>query len=247
MPEAGLCLRAVALLSDPTIGSTSQKRMKDPCTKCLRQLEGKWCAGSRRGHSGVEPPAIASERPADTTTMLHALNRSAQSLVTIALVMIAALTSFGCAHDARPLRDRSVVEVAVAKPTGSRTVGHAAARHARSMVGTSYRYGGSTPSSGFDCSGLVVYSYGRAGRPGLPHSVARLDDLARPISIEKLETGDLLFFRLQGRKTSHVGIYLGDQRFVHSPSSGKKVEIVSFDHVYWGPRIKRAGRLPTNR
>lgn len=176
-------------------------------------------------------------------------------MIASAVLMIAVFTSFGCAHDASPRRERSVVSVpveipvavAVVEPTESRPLGQAAARHARSMVGKSYRYGGATPSSGFDCSGLVVYSFGRAGRTGLPHSVARLDDLARPISIEKLEPGDLLFFRLQGRKTSHVGIYLGDQRFVHSPSSGKKVEVVSFDHVYWGPRIKRAGRLPTNR
>jgi cell wall-associated NlpC family hydrolase len=196
-----------------------------------------------------EPSAIASARPTDTTVMVRTLNRRPRSLIAITVLIIAGFTTSGCAHNASPRRDRSVVAVAVAvvKPTGHRSLGHAAARNARSMVGTSYHYGGSTPSSGFDCSGLVVYSFGRAGRPGLPHSVARLDDLARPISIDQLEAGDLLFFRLQGRKYSHVGIYLGDRRFVHSPSSGKKVEVVSFDHVYWGPRIKRAGRLPAHR
>ena len=109
-------------------------------------------------------------------------------------------------------------------------------------MGAPYRYGGASVD-GFDCSGLVVYSFARAGRPGLPHSVRRLDALARPVAIDALEVGDLLFFRLSGTKTSHVGIYLGDRRFVHAPSSGKSVEIVRFDHVYWGPRIALAGRL----
>ena len=122
------------------------------------------------------------------------------------------------------------------------TQGIRVASIARSMEGVAYRFGGASPD-GFDCSGLVVYSFARAGRLGLPHSVRRLDRLARPVSIEALRPGDLLFFALSGRKISHVGIYLGDERFIHAPSSGKAVEIVGFSHVYWGPRIQRAGRL----
>ena len=116
------------------------------------------------------------------------------------------------------------------------------AETARGMVGVPYRYGGSTPR-GFDCSGLVVYSYARAGAPGLPHSARALERRTQPVGISKLRLGDLLFFRLDGKKTTHVGIYVGDRSFVHAPSSGKKVERVSFDHVYWGPRLKYAGRL----
>lgn len=110
------------------------------------------------------------------------------------------------------------------------------------MIGVPYRYGGASPS-GFDCSGLVVYSYARAGVPGLPHSVAHLERMTRPVALERLQPGDLLFFRLSGKKTSHVAIYVGNRAFVHAPSGGKRVERVSFDHVYWGPRIRRAGRL----
>jgi cell wall-associated NlpC family hydrolase len=117
-----------------------------------------------------------------------------------------------------------------------------AARVARTLVGRPYRYGGASPH-GFDCSGLVVYSFARAGRPGLPHSVAGLDAIAHEVELDALRPGDLLFFRLGGRKKSHVGIYLGDRRFVHAPSGGKSVEVVSFEHVYWGPRIRLAGRL----
>ena len=161
----------------------------------------------------------------------------------VAFLILTVLSSFGCAPTPGPRGPRSIAT----SSAESRSVGLAAARVARSMVGTHYHYGGSTPSAGFDCSGLVLYSYEEAGQPGLPHSVTRLNDLARPVSIQSLEVGDLLFFRLQGRKSSHVGIYLGDRRFVHAPSSGKEVEVVSFDHVYWGPRIKLAGRLPASR
>ena len=129
-----------------------------------------------------------------------------------------------------------------ASPAAHRADLRAVAHTAQAMVGAPYRYGGSTPR-GFDCSGLVVYSYARAGVPGLPHSAKILERRARPIRISELQLGDLLFFRLDGKKTTHVGIYVGDRAFVHAPSQGKQVERVSFDHVYWGPRLKRAGRI----
>lgn len=113
---------------------------------------------------------------------------------------------------------------------------------ATEMIGTPYRYGGSS-SRGFDCSGLVVYCYAKAGLNGLPHSAAALSRLATPISLEELKAGDLLFFKLSGRKTSHVAIYVGNRAFVHAPSGGKQVEKVSFDDLYWSRKLGRAGRL----
>ena len=113
---------------------------------------------------------------------------------------------------------------------------------ATSVIGTPYRNGGSSPR-GFDCSGLVVYSYAQAGVRGLPHSAAALERRARPVPLTKLEPGDLLFFDLDGKRAGHVAIYLGDRAFVHAPSSGKHVERVEFGHVFWGKRIRRAGRL----
>jgi cell wall-associated NlpC family hydrolase len=110
------------------------------------------------------------------------------------------------------------------------------------MIGTPYRYGGSAPG-GFDCSGLVVYSFAKAGVTGLPHSAAALEQRVRPIPLAELAPGDLLFFQLDEKKTSHVGIYVGGRAFVHAPSKGKRVERVRFDHVYWGPRVRIAGRL----
>ncbi len=110
------------------------------------------------------------------------------------------------------------------------------------MIGAPYRYGGSTPR-GFDCSGLVVYSYAQAGVSGLPHSARMLEKRARTIDVNDLRPGDLLFFRLDGAKSVHVGIVVDDGSFVHAPSSGKRVEQVGFDHAYWGPRLSRAGRI----
>lgn len=110
------------------------------------------------------------------------------------------------------------------------------------MVGAPYRYGGASPA-GFDCSGLVVYSYAVAGVSGLPRSAASLERASTPVPLQELEPGDLLFFRLSGVKTSHVAMYVGNRAFVHAPSSGKRVERVAFDHVYWGARLRRAGRV----
>ena len=118
----------------------------------------------------------------------------------------------------------------------------AAVRTALAQVGAPYRHGGSSPR-GFDCSGLVVYSFSQAGATGLPRTAAALERRSRPIPVGELRPGDLLFFRFGGSRTSHVALYVGDGAFVHAPSSGKRVERVRFDHVYWGPRVRRAGRL----
>ena len=118
----------------------------------------------------------------------------------------------------------------------------AVVRVAESLVGAPYRRGGATPR-GFDCSGLVVYSYARAGVRGLPRSAEHLERAAEPVDLAEIVPGDLLFFRIDGKKTNHVAIYVGDRSFVHAPSGGKRVERIAFDHVYWGPRLAHAGRI----
>ena len=128
--------------------------------------------------------------------------------------------------------------------TGARTTeqtGSQAADAALSMVGKPYRYGGSTPR-GFDCSGLVNYSYARAGL-----RVARSTDALRAqatlIHASALRRGDLVFFDQEGKKFSHVGIYLGDGRFVHAPSSGGRVRIDPLDADYWQRHFVEARRI----
>jgi cell wall-associated NlpC family hydrolase len=113
---------------------------------------------------------------------------------------------------------------------------------ATSMIGSPYRHGGSSPK-GFDCSGLVIYSYGRAGVTGLPRSAHELMEYSERVSVRDLEPGDLLFFDVGRGRVSHVGIFVADRTFVHAPSGGKRVALASLDHQYWKPRLERAGRL----
>lgn len=119
-------------------------------------------------------------------------------------------------------------------------IGERAARYAVEMKGKPYRYGGSTPR-GFDCSGLVYYSYARAGAR-LPRSTGELLAASRTVSTHRLRPGDLLFFNQEGKRSSHVAIYLGTGRFVHAPSSGKRVSIGSMDDPYWRKHFASARR-----
>lgn len=112
---------------------------------------------------------------------------------------------------------------------------------ALNMLGTPYRYGGSSPT-GFDCSGLVYYSHLQAGIE-LPRTARDQRTHSRPVPGRQLQPGDLVFFRLSGRKVDHVGIYAGNGRFVHAPSSGKQVSMASLDNPYWRQRMVGAGNF----
>lgn len=110
------------------------------------------------------------------------------------------------------------------------------------MVGKPYRYGGASPSTGFDCSGLVHFSYRQAGIK-VPRSTEDLLRASSAVRGSNLRRGDLLFFDQEGKKKSHVGIYLGDGRFVHAPSSGKRVRTDTLDSKYWKKHLAEVRRL----
>ena len=112
---------------------------------------------------------------------------------------------------------------------------------ALSMVGVAYRYGGSDPSTGFDCSGLVHYAFTSNGHD-VPRTSQSQFAAARKIPLEEAVEGDLLFFRDQ-EKLSHVGIYLGDGQFVHAPSSGDTVRVANIDSPYYQSHLIAVGRL----
>ena len=112
---------------------------------------------------------------------------------------------------------------------------------ALSMVGKPYRYGGSTPK-GFDCSGLVNYSFAQAG-VRISRETRTLREETVLVRTSTLRPGDLVFFDQEGKKYSHVGIYLGDGRFVHAPSSGGKVRIDSLEAAYWSRHFVEARRI----
>ena len=147
------------------------------------------------------------------------------------------------AHSVRRVVMLLLVLVAAAgcssTPGKSQSAGERAASVALGQVGIPYRYGGSSPS-GFDCSGLVHYSYAAAGI-NVPRTTAGQWAELTPVSNRDLRTGDLLFFNIAG-KMSHVGVYLGDGRFVHAPSSGRTVSIESLGSDYYRKALIRAGR-----
>ena len=118
--------------------------------------------------------------------------------------------------------------------------GRQAAAVALEQVGAPYRYGGASPD-GFDCSGLVQYAYSRAG-VSVPRTTGQLWSTAKPVGQQDLEAGDLLFFSIEG-KMSHVGLYLGERRFVHAPQSGRSVTVASLDAPFYRSALIRAGRV----
>lgn len=120
--------------------------------------------------------------------------------------------------------------------------GERAAAHAQKFIGTRYQYGGDRPSRGFDCSGLIQYSYKLAGLK-VPRNTKRQFRSTRRVASNKLRRGDLLFFHQQGKRFSHVGIYIGNGRFVHAPSTGKRVKISTLKNRYWRRHLASARRF----
>jgi murein DD-endopeptidase len=116
-----------------------------------------------------------------------------------------------------------------------------AAAEAVKLVGAPYRYGGMSPK-GFDCSGLVLYSYRQAGVT-LPHSTEQQRHLGKPVRRSELRPGDLVFFDQQGKKHGHVALYVGNGEIVHAPSSGKRVRRDRLDSPYWKKHLSEARRV----
>lgn len=117
--------------------------------------------------------------------------------------------------------------------------------YARKLIGVNYKYGGTHPSTGFDCSGYVSHVFRQVAGLSLPHNALAISRQGRKISVDELQPGDLVFFNTLRRSFSHVGIYLGNNRFVHAPSSGGGVEVVDMQEAYWAKRFNGARRVLT--
>lgn len=117
------------------------------------------------------------------------------------------------------------------------------ALYALSLADTPYRYGGNSADSGFDCSGFVQHVYLNTLGIRLPRTSAEMGRTGIPLDISQLHPGDLVFFNTQHRPYSHVGIYVGNERFVHSPSSGKSVTVTSMREKFWRNRYNGARRI----
>ena len=115
--------------------------------------------------------------------------------------------------------------------------------YALSLQGTPYRYGGTTPDRGFDCSGFVGHVFKHSMGKTFPRSSADISRVGVSLQYASLKPGDLVFYNTLRKPYSHVGIYLGDDQFIHSPSSGKSVSIVNMNDAYWKARYNGARRL----
>ncbi|MBT8130922.1 MAG: C40 family peptidase [Gammaproteobacteria bacterium] len=153
------------------------------------------------------------------------------------LLTMGACTLAGCATS-MPASDggnATTHVVAESRPT----TGPAVARAALDLLGTPYRYGGSD-RDGLDCSGLVQLAHARIGVQ-IPRTTSTQYQAARKVS-DELRIGDVLFFKINGR-IAHNGIYLGNNRFIHAPSTGKNVTITRTDNPYFSRRLAGVRRF----
>jgi cell wall-associated NlpC family hydrolase len=114
---------------------------------------------------------------------------------------------------------------------------------ALSLLGTPYRFGGSSPEIGFDCSGLVRHVFAAVLDRDLPRRSEEISAVGHPVSRADLQPGDLVFFDTLRRAFSHVAIYIGEGRFVHAPARNGRVRIEGLDDRYWAMRFNGARRV----
>ncbi len=111
------------------------------------------------------------------------------------------------------------------------------------LIGIRYKWGGNTPESGLDCSGLVRYVFQQVTGVTLPRTAKDMSHLGKEVGLKDLQPGDLVFFNTRRFAFSHVGIYLGDNQFVHAPRRGRDVEVATLDSGFWQRRFNGARRL----
>jgi len=164
--------------------------------------------------------------------MMASISRSSRPIAARSLVLAVLLSLLAaCA----PFRHGLPGEGVTADP------GRAVLEAAETRIGAPYRYGGSGPDA-CDCSGLVAYAHRQVGI-AVPRTAAEQYSQATPVERRELRPGDLVFFRLAGRDVGHVGIYAGDDRFVHAPQSGGHVRLASLEDEWYRQRFAGAGRF----
>jgi len=121
-------------------------------------------------------------------------------------------------------------------PKASEDEAQSAAVYALGLVGTPYRWGGNTPGGGFDCSGLIHHVYLKTAQVSTPRTVAAMQADLPGADVDDLRTGDVVLFG-RGSTATHAGVFVGNGRFVHAPSTGGTVRLDRLDRGYWAPRL----------
>jgi cell wall-associated NlpC family hydrolase len=115
--------------------------------------------------------------------------------------------------------------------------------NAMSLTGIKYKYGGDNPTSGFDCSGFVRYVFSQAANLTLPPTARAISQIGKTVKKDELQPGDLVFFNTLKSAFSHVGIYVGNNKFIHAPRAGSAVRVESMQTSYWANRFDGAQRI----
>lgn len=158
----------------------------------------------------------------------------------VACALCAALGAAGLAHAGEKRTLASAAGEAASKVwTSAQDV----TVYALSLIGVKYKFGGNTPESGLDCSGLVRYVFQEVTGVTLPRTSKEMSGVGDRVGMADLMPGDLVFFNTRRFANSHVGIYLGEDRFIHAPSRGGDVEIATMTAAYWKKRFNGARRL----
>lgn len=167
-----------------------------------------------------------------------------RATLTVAAAFFATMSAVATAQDAgeRSFAAAATSSVRVAAATAWHTAQEISAA-ALDLIGIRYRWGGSEPETGLDCSGLVGYVFRQVTGITLPRTAKDMSRLGDKVAVGDLAPGDLVFFNTRRFAYSHVGIYLGDNRFVHSPRRGRDVEVASLDSGFWQKRFDGARRL----
>ena len=156
------------------------------------------------------------------------------------LISISGCASFGPTSPVSVLAPTPVPAASAAPSSPQRSE---ALLQALLALGLDYRYGGNSPVTGFDCSGLVAHVYLEAWNIRLPRNTSAQSKAGTPVSLAELQAGDLVFYDTLKRPYSHVGIYLGDGKFVHAPKTGAQVRVESIKSSYWAQRYNGARRI----
>jgi cell wall-associated NlpC family hydrolase len=160
----------------------------------------------------------------------------------VLLLIAATLALAGCGllSTAPPSAPATIATNPMDSPAAADPRAHDVVIFALGLIDTGYRFGGKNPEAGLDCSGMVSYVFDKAAGLRLTGSAADIAREGRPVNGEGLRPGDLLFFNTRNRPRSHVGIYIGDDRFVHAPSSNGKVRVESLSRSWFATRFEEA-------
>lgn len=167
--------------------------------------------------------------------------RNVQRVKKILLSYLALFLVTACSTVPNNLPVTMVANPQVNNPNETKTLGDLIVQSAKLQMGIPYKFGGNSPREGFDCSGLALYSH-RINGISIPRQTSEQFKLGKHINRTELNSGDLLFFRTMGKSVSHVGIYMGNELFIHAPNSRKNIETETLANPYYKKRYLGARR-----